>query len=67
MRPESSLSSSDGDVLDVGLARLDRLDLAGVHVDGNHVAALLRERHGERQADIAQSDDADGGHPAAPV
>ena len=34
-----------------------------VDVDGDHVAALLRERHGERQADVAQSDDADGGHP----
>ena len=34
------------DVLDVGLAGLDRLDLARVDVDRDHVAALLRERDG---------------------
>ncbi len=51
-----------GDVLDVGLARRDRLDLARIDVDGDHVAALLRERDRERQADVAQADDAYGLH-----
>ena len=55
-----SRSCVGGDVLDVGVAGRDRLDLARVDVDGDDVAALLRERHGERQADVAESDDADG-------
>ncbi len=53
------------DVLDIGLARLDRLDLARVDVDRDHVAALLRERDDERQPDVAEADDADGLHSGA--
>ncbi len=51
-----------GDILDVGVPRLDRLDLALVEIDRDHVAALPRERHRERQAHIAQPDDANGRH-----
>ncbi len=54
-----------GDVLDVGVAGLDRLDLARVDVDGDHVAALSGEGNGERQADVAEPDDADGLHSGA--
>ncbi len=54
-----------GDVLDVGVAGLDRLDLARVDVDGDHVAALLGKGNGQRQADVAEPDDADGLHSGA--
>ncbi len=47
------------DVLDVRVPRLDRLDLARIDVHRDDLAALLGERHRERQTDIAESDDAD--------
>jgi len=53
------------DVLDVGVARLDRLDLARVDVDGDHVTALFGKGNGQRQADVAEPDDADGLHSGA--
>ena len=48
-----------GDVLDVGLARADRLDLAAVDVHRHHPMALLGERHRKRQPDVSETDDAD--------
>ena len=51
-----------GDILDVGVPRLDRLDLARIEIDRDHIAALLRERHRQRQAHITQPDHANGRH-----
>jgi hypothetical protein len=51
-----------GHVLDVGLAGLDGGDLAGVEVDGDDVAALLREGHHQGQPHVAQPDHADRRH-----
>ena len=48
-----------GDVLDVGLAGLDRRDLALVDVDRDDVLARLRERDDERQTHVSETDDAD--------
>jgi hypothetical protein len=46
------------DVLDVGHAAIEPLDLAGVDVDADDVVALLGEGHGKRQPDIAEPHDA---------
>jgi hypothetical protein len=43
------------DVLDVRLAALQRLHLAPVDVDADHVVALLGEGHRERESDIARA------------
>jgi hypothetical protein len=49
-----------GDILDVGAPRAQRLDLARLEVDAHHLDALLGEGDGEREADVAEADDADG-------
>ncbi len=49
-------------ILDVALAGVDRLHLACVDVDRDHLAALLREGDRERQPYVAQPDHADCGH-----
>ncbi len=49
------------DVGNVGRAAIDRIDLARVEVDAGGVEAGARELDGERQADIAEADDADAG------
>ena len=48
-------------VLDVGLAAVDRVDLARVEIDAGGVEPGARELDGQRQADVAETDDADAG------
>ncbi len=47
------------EMLDVGLALGQRLDLGGVDVEAGGLDPALPEHMGERQADIAETDDAD--------
>ena len=46
-----------GDVLDVAAAFGQRLDLARVHIQPNHLMPRLREGGGEGKADVAEADD----------
>ena len=48
------------DVLDVGLTATDRGHLGHARVDADHSLAGLGERDGQRKADVAESNDADG-------
>ena len=48
-----------GDVLDVALAALEALDLSRIGVEADDFVAGLGKRNGERQADVAESDDSD--------
>ena len=48
-----------GDVLDVAAALVQRLDLALVGVEADHLVARLGEGDGERQPDVAEPDDPD--------
>jgi hypothetical protein len=48
------------DVLDVGLAAADRGHLGHARVNADHTLAGLGERDGQRKADVAESNDADG-------
>ncbi len=61
--PACLRSSSDGDVLHVGLAVLHGAHLARVEIDGHDLAALPREGDRERQANIAEADYTHAGHP----
>src|SRR6476659_1890811 len=47
------------DVLDVAAAFAQRLDLAWVGIEADHLVAGLGEGHGERQPDVAEPDDSD--------
>jgi hypothetical protein len=47
------------EVLDVALAAVQLVDLHGVGVEAEDAEALLGEGEGERQADVAEADDAD--------
>ena len=47
-----------GDVLDVTFALREGLDLAGVHVEAQHLHAAPRELSDQRQAHVSQPDDA---------
>ena len=47
------------DVLDVALAGVERVDLARIDVEAEDGEAALAEGDRERQADVAQADDAD--------
>ena len=49
-----------GNVMDVGAALLEGLDLAGVDVDADHGETIVEQRLHQRQPDIAEPDDADG-------
>ena len=42
------------DVLDVGLAAVDRVDLAPIEIDAGRVEARAGQLDGQRQADVAQ-------------
>ena len=46
---------------DVRLAAVDRVDLPGVEIDADGLEAGARELDGERQADVAEPDDAGAG------
>ena len=50
-----------GHVGDVAVPGVDRLDLRLIHVEAGDVEAAAGEFDGERQADVAQADDADLG------
>ena len=50
-----------GDVLDVGRAGVDAVGDALVHVDAYDLEARLGEDDGEREADVAEADDAHAG------
>ena len=56
---QARLQALGRDVLDVGAPVTQRLDLARVDVEADDVPARLGERDGERQTDVAESDDAD--------
>ena len=47
------------DVEDVAAAGVDLRDLRCVDVEAGHVEPGLGELHGQRQADVAETDDAD--------
>ena len=49
------------DLLDMYFAAVDRVDDALRHIDTMHRAARARDNRGRRQADIAETDDADVG------
>ena len=51
------------DVLDVAAALVQRLDLAGVGVEPDHIVASLGEGDGQRQPDVPQPDDPDHSSP----
>ena len=57
----NSATSRRRHVRDVRLAAVDGVDLPGVEVDAGGLEAGARELDGERQADIAEADDADVG------
>ena len=50
-----------GHVQDVALAAVDHLDLFVHRVDADHLETGLGENARQRQADVAQSQDGDGG------
>ena len=50
-----------GNVLDVRLAAVDGVHLAGVQVDAGDLVAGFRKGDGQGQADIAEADDGDMG------
>ena len=56
--PESG-ESGRRDVADVALARIQHLDLGGIDIEARHPESLVRDGLGQRQADIAEADDAD--------
>jgi hypothetical protein len=58
-RVDVRLQGRAGDVLDVALADVQRLDELGHRVDEQHPAARVRERLRERHADVAGADDGD--------
>ena len=49
------------DVFDVALPLLELIDLGRVDVETDDVEALFGECEGEREADVAEADDADKG------
>ena len=49
------------EVFDVALAAVELVDFLGVGVEAEYLEALLSERQGEGQADVAQTNDADEG------
>ena len=49
------------DVRDIGSASDDRIDAVGVDVNSRNVESRLTERQRQRQADIAQPDNAESG------
>ncbi len=64
----TSESKADGpseavgiEVFDVAVAAVDLVDLDGIGVEADHTEALFGEGEGERQADVAEADDADDG------
>ena len=57
----SAAEPAVGDVLDVGGARVDAVGDALVHVDSYDLEAGLGEDDGEREADVAEADDAHAG------
>ena len=50
-----------GHIGDVGVAAVHRGDLRRVDIDADGVEAGAPKLHGQRQADVAESDDADAG------
>ena len=48
-----------GDVLDVAAALVDRLDLALVRVEADHLVALARKGDGQWKSYVSESDDSD--------
>jgi len=51
-----------GDVLDVGAALREGVDLGGVDIDADDGGAGAAELQGQGQADVAEADDGDGFH-----
>ena len=47
------------DMVDIGAALLERRDLAGIDVDADYGEAVVEQRLHQRQADIAETDNAD--------
>ena len=64
---DEPLQRLGGNVLDVALAAVQHRHALGVAVDEEHAAARLGEHLGERDTDVAGSDDGDVGHRRAIV